>query len=332
VQTLARQEGRQGFSAGAGLMSLLRPVQGSLCPLDAEALPQGPEQAQHRNRTIFLQTHACPYMGAGSCMHVHEHARACMHPCTHMNPSKHPHAHAHTCTDARAQVRLHSHGGCAQALIVHFLAAPPSPRSCACLPQAKIDESIRTLKLEVEMAVRQVKGAVGDKEKALVDHDVMKLVGGVGCKPPASTYLTPCGTVQARVEIHGAGGCAFGHCQCRRSSRMPQSWDCPWERVLLTTRPSLVLGGPSSAHWMRQVGGPGARGDTDALGCPGASSGTAAACVMGGTMWGRRPGRAMAAQGIWSSLGCGSACRGSGPSIQHKRACAAPCPFAVLCT
>jgi len=42
--------------------------------------------------------------------------------------------------------------------------------------QAKIDESIHTLKLEVEMAVRQVKGAVNDKEKALVDHDVMKLV------------------------------------------------------------------------------------------------------------------------------------------------------------
>ncbi|KAF5827559.1 coiled-coil domain-containing protein 39 [Dunaliella salina] len=41
--------------------------------------------------------------------------------------------------------------------------------------RAKIDESIRTLKLEVEMAVRQVKGAVTDKEKALVDHDVMKL-------------------------------------------------------------------------------------------------------------------------------------------------------------
>jgi len=41
--------------------------------------------------------------------------------------------------------------------------------------RAKIDESIRTLKLEVEMAVRQVKGAVADKEKALVDHDVMKL-------------------------------------------------------------------------------------------------------------------------------------------------------------
>jgi len=46
--------------------------------------------------------------------------------------------------------------------------------------QAKIDESIRTLKLEVEMAVRQARGAVADKEKALVDHDVMKLVSQRG--------------------------------------------------------------------------------------------------------------------------------------------------------
>jgi hypothetical protein len=44
--------------------------------------------------------------------------------------------------------------------------------------QAKVDDSIRTLKLEVDMASRQVRGAVADKEKALVDHDVMKLVSG----------------------------------------------------------------------------------------------------------------------------------------------------------
>lgn len=41
--------------------------------------------------------------------------------------------------------------------------------------QSKIEETINTLKLENEMTMRQVKGAVADKEKALVDHDVMKL-------------------------------------------------------------------------------------------------------------------------------------------------------------
>jgi hypothetical protein len=42
--------------------------------------------------------------------------------------------------------------------------------SCPC-------QVLNTLKLENEMIGRQAKGAVAQKEKAMVDHDVMKLVG-----------------------------------------------------------------------------------------------------------------------------------------------------------
>jgi hypothetical protein len=40
---------------------------------------------------------------------------------------------------------------------------------------------LNTLKLENEMIGRQAKGAVAQKEKAMVDHDVMKLVRGSMC-------------------------------------------------------------------------------------------------------------------------------------------------------
>jgi hypothetical protein len=40
----------------------------------------------------------------------------------------------------------------------------------------RLEESAAALRLENQMISRQVKGAGADKEKAMVDHDVMKLV------------------------------------------------------------------------------------------------------------------------------------------------------------
>lgn len=43
--------------------------------------------------------------------------------------------------------------------------------------RGKLEETLAALRLENEMVGRQAKAAVGEKEKAMVDHDVMKLVG-----------------------------------------------------------------------------------------------------------------------------------------------------------
>lgn len=76
--------------------------------------------------------------------------------------------------------------------------------------QAKINESIRTLKLEVDMVVRQVKGSMADKEKALVDHDVMKLVGVLWASMPLSMVIWSLAEGDGGPRHHEAGGCAVG--------------------------------------------------------------------------------------------------------------------------
>lgn len=81
--------------------------------------------------------------------------------------------------------------------------------------QAKIDESIRTLKLEVEMAVRQVKGAVTDKEKALVDHDVMKLVGRL------CLWLTCLAASGERTLSSGLSSSQDPHNLCQFATHLP---------------------------------------------------------------------------------------------------------------